>query len=256
MLRPASSRFAVLSLETVLCPDSAALVPENLRAPHSIALQKLACITLLSGEEKAGRFQVEELRSLSLNEHDEADMIGMLDMLLPPLLPRNILVTFGGTQRDLLILKLRACALWMVPLENLAAWTRAPTCQHVDIQRDVYGGSAGARLGLPEIAAAQGLAILGRVPAKSIRWLYKHGRDEEIRERNRMKAAATFISYAAHRSFMTGCDGYLISAWSELGRIFDEGSRGRVNPLTGHCFVAAARQALEPPSEAAADEPF
>lgn len=259
MLKLATKRFAVLDIESVPCPDTAALAPRSdQNLVHRGALQKIACVSLLYGVEDGARFKVEDLRTFSLADYDESDIIGTLDLLLPPCADNNLLITYNGVSHDMRLLMLRACSLWMFPLDTLAAWFEAPPSRHLDLHRSVYGGPGSTRWSLADISAAHGLAIRPGLLAKSIFWLHEHERYEVIEEHNRMDVAATFLGYAAHRSFVTGRDGYLLSAWAELGRLFEHAPScvAKVNPLASHCLVAAARQALDPLPEAPLPEPF
>jgi hypothetical protein len=258
MLSPASNRFVVLNVKTVPCPDTRALAPPNIHPAISRpALHKIGCISVLVGYEEGGRFSVDDLLTTSLADHDEADMIGILDRLLPSCRVGNSLITFNGADHDLRMLMLRACALWMVPLNTLPAWTKAPAPLHVDLYGDVFGPGI-TRWSLPDIAAAHGLSTRPSMPNRSTAWLFRHKSFPEIEGRSRLDVAAIFIAYAAHRSFLDGYDGHLLSAWTEIGRLFEEGSwsRDEPNPLAGHNLVDVARRAIEPSTPTPAEDPF
>ena len=259
MLKPANKRFAVLDIESVPCPDASALAPRSSQnLVHRGALQKIACASLLYGTEEGATLHVEDLRTFSLATHEESHIIGMLDLLLPSCNEHSLLITYNGVSHDLRLLMLRACSLWMFPLDTLAAWSTAPASLHLDLHRSVYGGQGISRWSLADISAAHGLALRPGLLAKSIFWLHEHERYEVIEEHNRMDVAATFLSYAAHRSFVTGRNRYLLSAWAELGRVFEHAPScvAKVNPLASHCLVSAARQALETSPAEPPDEPY
>lgn len=256
MLKRREGRFAVLDIETVPCPDAAALAPRSSqRLVTRGPLQRIACASLLYGREEGGRFHVEDLRTFSLADGEECAIIGSIELLLPPCENGNRLITFNGAAHDLRLLMLRSLGLWMFPLDQLAAWSVAGAERHIDLHREVYGGAGMPRWSLADITASLGLALRPGLLGKSIFWLHEHDRYDVIVEHNRMDVAGTFLAYAAHRSFMEGLDRYMLSAWCELGRLF-EGVPSCVSspgPLACHSLVEAARAAIDPLPQA---DPF
>lgn len=241
-------RVAVLDIETVPDPDAQSLAHRLTRGAHGrTALHRVVCASVLRAVEDGGGFRDLDLRTFGEDAHDEAAIIGFVDLLLPdPAEPASVLVTWNGQRADLRVLKLRACANWLFATPALAGWTGAPAGTHLDLMQSGFGVGCTDRWSLPDVCAAFGLALRPGLLARSVSRLHGEDRMDAVIEHNRMDVIGTFLAYAFNRSFETGEDVFAATALDAVSTLMERVPTVNVGlkTISRHHLVDVARSRL------------
>lgn len=248
--------LAVVDIETVPDPDAMSLAHRlSGDGTRRAALHRVVCASVLRAVEGPGGFSALDLRSFDETAHDEAVIVGFVDLLLPdPADASSTLVTYNGRRADLRILRHRACANWLFAVPALAGWTGSPAGRHVDLLERGFGVGAGDRWSLSDVCAGLGLAIRPGLLGRSVARLHGEGRMDAVVEHNRMDVLGTFLAYGYHRSLETGDDAFAASAWDGVARLMERVPTVNVGAETiaRHHLVDVARSRLTACAAAAA----
>ena len=239
---------AALDIESVLHPDAAGLTgspnPSSRPALHHVVC---ASVLLFRQQEGHGAIGDLDLRTFSADAHAEPEIIGFVDRTLPdPADRRSLLITWNGRTSDMRTLRHRASALWMFGLDRLRAWSAADPTRHRDLMKDTEPGlTRGDFWALRDVCAGMGFALRpgGRATVPQMLLAGDHA---AIALRNRRDAVAAMLTFAAHDSFLRGCDIPLASAWAAIGGLqrIDPPISDGSSALSTHHLVELGRQRL------------
>ena len=240
-------RIAVLDVESVPDGDALTSAPRHSGGGHARpALHRLVAATVLTCVETPAGFRSGDLRTFAHPGLSEIDMVGCVDLMLPdPHDTSSVLVTWGG-RHDLRLLRHRACSNWMFGLSALPGWCGTAAGRHFDVMEVLAAGDPRGRWALADACAGLGFAIRAGVSGRTVLTMHARGRHDAVAEHNMLDVVGTFLCYAYQRSFESGDERHVASAWALTAELLAPvpGVDANVPSLAGHHLAAHARARL------------